>query len=94
MKGESKCIQKYSSYCVGDLDSNKPGAETGWEEGKENNNDKKKERVIISQHEVITSIYLWRVNLCHSLRFLTMVTATPTVTSTPHPAPSPAWPGW
>ena len=53
MRGESKCIQKYSSYCVGDLDSNKDSVVTGWEESKENNNDKNKERVIISQHEVI-----------------------------------------
>ena len=52
MRGESKCIQKYSSYCVGDLDRNKDSAGSGWEESKVNNNDKKKERVIISQHEV------------------------------------------
>jgi len=52
VRGESKCIQKYSSYCVGDLDRNKDSAGSGWEESKDNNNDKKKERVIISQHEV------------------------------------------
>ena len=52
MRGESKCIQKYSSYCVGDLDRNKDVAGAGWEESKDNNNDKKTERVIISQHEV------------------------------------------
>ena len=39
VRGESKCIQKYSTYCVGDLDSNRDGAEAGWGQNKDNNNE-------------------------------------------------------
>ena len=46
VKGETKYMAKYSSYCVADLQA---GAVTGGEYQQKNNNE---EKVIISQHEV------------------------------------------
>ena len=87
VKGETKYMAKYSSYCVADLQA---GAVTGGEYQQKNNNE---EKVIISQHEVRGPPTDLTLRL-GCVRFLTTVTLTPTPTFTPPPAPCPARSGW